>query len=52
MGVLSATTAFGKTVISVYLIGTRKTNMLILFRTRPLLCDRFSDPHLYGSRNT
>ena len=32
-GVLSATTAFGKTVIASYLIGQRKTNTLILVHT-------------------
>lgn len=36
-GVLSATTAFGKTVIAAYLIGQRKTNTLILVHTQALL---------------
>lgn len=36
-GVLSATTAFGKTVIASYLIGQRKTNTLILVHTQALL---------------
>ena len=37
MGVLSATTAFGKTVIGAYLIGKRKTNTLILVHSSALL---------------
>ena len=37
MGVLSATTGFGKTVIGAYLIGTRKTNTLILVHSTALL---------------
>ena len=37
MGVLSATTAFGKTVIGAYLIGERKTNTLILVHSTALL---------------
>ena len=37
MGVLSATTAFGKTVIGAYLIGQRKTNTLILVQSSTLL---------------
>lgn len=37
IGVLSATTAFGKTVIGAYLIGQRKTNTLILVQTSALL---------------
>ena len=37
LGVLSATTAFGKTVIGAYLIGTRKTNTLILIHSTALL---------------
>lgn len=36
-GVLSATTAFGKTVIGAYLIGQRKVNTLILVHTSALL---------------
>lgn len=36
-GVLSATTAFGKTVVASYLIGTRKTNTLVLVHTQSLL---------------
>jgi len=36
-GVLSATTAFGKTVIAAYLIARRKVNTLILVHTRELL---------------
>ena len=36
-GVLSATTAFGKTVIASYLISKRKTNTLILVHTQALL---------------
>lgn len=35
--VLSATTAFGKTVVASYLIGARKTNTLILVHTQGLL---------------
>lgn len=37
IGVLSATTAFGKTVIGAYLIGARKTNTLILVHSTALL---------------
>ncbi|MGM9602970.1 MAG: TOTE conflict system archaeo-eukaryotic primase domain-containing protein [Faecousia sp.] len=37
MGVLSATTAFGKTVIGAWLIGQRKTNTLILVQSSALL---------------
>lgn len=37
MGVLSATTAFGKTVIGAYLIGQRKVNTLILVHSSALL---------------
>lgn len=36
-GVLSATTAFGKTVVASYLIGQRKTNTLILVHTQSLM---------------
>ncbi|MDO5401043.1 MAG: DEAD/DEAH box helicase family protein [Eubacteriales bacterium] len=36
-GVLSATTAFGKTVIGAYLIGSRKVNTLILVHASALL---------------
>lgn len=36
-GVLSATTAFGKSVIASYLIGQRKTNTLILVHTQALM---------------
>lgn len=36
-GVLSATTAFGKTVIASYIIGQRKTNTLILVHTQALM---------------
>ena len=36
-GVLSATTAFGKTVIGAYMIGQRKTNTLILVQSSALL---------------
>ena len=36
-GVLSATTAFGKTVIASYMIGQRKTNTLILVHTQALM---------------
>lgn len=36
-GVLSATTAFGKTIIAAYLIGQRKVNTLILVHTQALL---------------
>lgn len=36
-GVLSATTAFGKTVIGAYLIGQRKINTLILVHTQSLM---------------
>ena len=37
IGVLSATTAFGKTVVASYLIGRRRTNTLILVHTQALL---------------
>lgn len=37
MGVLSATTAFGKTVIGAYLMGQRKVNTLILVHSAALL---------------
>lgn len=37
MGVLSATTAFGKTVLGAYLVGTRKVNTLILVHSSALL---------------
>ena len=37
MGVLSATTAFGKTVIGAYLIGQRKVNTLVLVHSSALL---------------
>jgi len=37
IGVLSATTAFGKTVIGAYLIGQRKVNTLILVHSSALL---------------
>lgn len=37
IGVLSATTAFGKTVIGAYLIGQRKVNALILVHSSALL---------------
>ena len=36
-GVLSAATAFGKTVIAAYLIGKRRVNTLILVHTRALM---------------
>lgn len=36
-GVLSATTAFGKTVVAAYLIGQRKVNTLVLVHTQALL---------------
>ena len=36
-GVLSATTAFGKTIIASYLIGQRKANTLILVHTQTLM---------------
>lgn len=36
-GILSATTAFGKTVIAAYLIGQRKVNTLVLVHTQALL---------------
>ena len=36
-GVLSATTAFGKTVIASYMIGQRKTNTLVLVHTQALM---------------
>lgn len=37
IGVLSATTAFGKTVIASYIIGARKTNTLVLVHTQSLM---------------
>ncbi len=37
IGVLSATTAFGKTVIASYLIGARKTTTLVLVHTQSLM---------------
>lgn len=37
IGVLSATTAFGKTVVASYIIGQRKTNTLILVHTQALM---------------
>jgi len=37
IGVLSATTAFGKTVVASYLIGERKRNTLILVHTQSLM---------------
>ena len=37
IGVLSATTAFGKTVVASYIIGERKTNTLILVHTQSLM---------------
>ena len=37
IGVVSATTAFGKTVIGAWLIGQRKTNTLILVQSSALL---------------
>lgn len=37
IGVLSATTAFGKTVVAAYLIGHRKVNTLILVHTQALM---------------
>ena len=37
MGILSATTAFGKTVVGAYVIGARKTNTLILVHSTALL---------------
>ncbi|MBQ7670273.1 MAG: DEAD/DEAH box helicase family protein [Clostridia bacterium] len=37
IGVLSATTAFGKTVVAAYLIGQIKTNTLVLVHTQALL---------------
>jgi len=37
LGILSASTAFGKTVVANYVIGQRKTNTLILVHTLPLL---------------
>ncbi len=36
IGVLSAATAFGKTVLAAYLIGERKTNTLVLVHTQAL----------------
>lgn len=46
IGVLSATTAFGKTVIGAWLIGQRKTNTLILVWFNPALCWNNGNPHL------
>lgn len=37
LGVLSATTAFGKTVIASYIISRRKTNTLVLVHTQSLM---------------
>jgi len=37
IGVLSATTAFGKTVIASHIVGQRKTNTLILVHTQALM---------------
>ena len=37
IGVLSATTAFGKTVIAAYMIGEKKTNTLVLVHTQALM---------------
>ncbi len=37
LGILSASTAFGKTVVASYIIGKRKTNTLILVHTLPLI---------------
>jgi superfamily II DNA or RNA helicase len=37
LGILSASTAFGKTVVATYIIGQRKTNTLILVHTLPLI---------------
>ena len=37
IGVLSATTAFGKTVVASYMIGQRKTNTLVLVHTQALM---------------
>lgn len=37
IGVLSATTAFGKTVLAAFLIGERKTNTLVLVHTQSLM---------------
>lgn len=37
IGVLSATTAFGKTVIASYIASQRKTNTLILVHTQALM---------------
>ena len=37
IGVLSATTAFGKTIIAAKLIGTRKVNTLVLVHTQSLM---------------
>lgn len=37
IGVLSATTAFGKTVVASYLIGEKKTNTLVLVHTQSLM---------------
>ena len=37
LGVLSATTAFGKTVLAAYLISERKTNTLVLVHTQALM---------------
>lgn len=45
MGVLSATTAFGKTVIGAYLIGQRKVNTLILVQSSHEECRYSHRPH-------
>jgi superfamily II DNA or RNA helicase len=37
LGILNASTAFGKTVVAAYIIGQRKTNTLILVHTIPLI---------------
>jgi superfamily II DNA or RNA helicase len=42
LGILSASTAFGKTVVATYVIGQRKTNTLILVHTLPLI-DQWKD---------
>ena len=52
IGVLSATTAFGKTVVASYIISQRKTNTLILVHTQSLMnqwkesLERFLDFHI------
>lgn len=51
IGVLSATTAFGKTVVGAYLIGQRKVNTLVLVHSSALLeqwkasLEKFLDVH-------